>query len=442
MELDVIKQQTTWNDASNSINVNFSKIKQALALLEGANAGLNEEELIKFLKENGYATEADVVAQISSIVGGADSDYDTLLKIQLILQDNEVDLKNLKEKVDNIELDNGMFTWLDEEEHTTIFTEKNLVVSGDVSDGGTGEAVVGVTVIRINDDDYYDERGEGVIDISAAFGNIDIDIDLSEYYTKKEVNELIAGLQPEEEDDMFTWLDEDTIFTEHNLVVNGDVSDGGTGEAVVGVTGILIGEDVYYGEDGIVDLSAAIGSVDVNLSNYYTIAEIDGLLAEYQPFESAINVDNIGEQSVAYANLADKANKAYSLVNESDGEFIYLYDSDIYHVGDIIPEYNNEYFIGADVYFYKCVSANRFFAGATDNNLWLLAGSSGMKIIFGSADSCATVVDDRTRFAELGDDGLQLNVDLILGDTRISEFDNVVTLDGSLVVAGDVSSAT
>lgn len=440
MELDVIKQQTTWNDAANSINVNFSKIKQALALLEGADAGLNEEELIKFLEENGYATDAYVVAQISSIVGGADSDYDTLLKIQLILQGNEIDLKNLKEKVDNIETDNGMFSWLDEEERTTIFTEKNLVVEGDISDGGVGEAVVGVTIIRINDDDYYDESGDGIIDISAAFGNVDVD--LSDYYTKIEVDELIAGIQPDEDNNgMFSWYDEDTIVTEHNLVVNGDVSDGGTGEAVVGVTGILIGEDVYYGEDGIVNLSAALGNIDVDLSNYYTIAEIDGLLTAYQPSETAINVDNIGAQSVAYADLSDKANGAYSLVNKSGEEFIYLYDSDIYHVGNIFPESSNVYFIGADEYFYKCVSANRFFAGSANNNLWLLAGSNNdKKIIFGSADSCATEVDDRTRFAELGDEGLQLNVDLILGDTIISEADNIVSIGGSLIVDGDVAS--
>jgi hypothetical protein len=73
--------------------------------------------------------------------------------------------------------------------------------------------------------------------------------------------------------------------------------------------------------------------------------------------------------------------------------------------------------------------------------LWLLAGSyDGMKIIFGSADSCATDYSDRTRFAELGGDGLQLNVDLILGDTTISEYNNVVTIEGSLIVEGDVAS--
>jgi hypothetical protein len=187
--------------------------------------------------------------------------------------------------------------------------------------------------------------------------------------------------------------------------VNGDVSDGGTGEAVVGVTGILINGEVYYGEDGIIDLSAAIGNNNND------------------------------------ADLSDKANGAYALLNYNDEEVIYMNGDSIFHVGDIIPEYNNEYFIGADVYFYKCVSANRFFAGATDNNLWLLAGSdSGMKIIFGSADSCATKVDDRTRFAELGDEGLQLNVDLILGDTVISGYDNVVTIEGSLIVEGDVAS--
>lgn len=38
MELDIVKLQTTWNDAASSINANFSKIKQALTEYE-ATAG-------------------------------------------------------------------------------------------------------------------------------------------------------------------------------------------------------------------------------------------------------------------------------------------------------------------------------------------------------------------------------------------------------------------
>lgn len=297
----------------------------------------------------------------------------------------------------------NMFTWLDEDEHTTIFTDKNLVVGGDISDGGTGEAVVGVTGIRINGKDYYDEDWDGIIDISTALGNLN----LSNYYTKDEVNNLIAGLQPDEENDMFTWLDEEhtAIVAESSLIVKGDISDEGTGEAVVGVTGILINGDVYYGEDGIIDLSAAIGNNNND------------------------------------ADLSDKANGAYALLNYNDEEVIYMDGDSIFHVGDIIPEYNYNYYIGTDERYYKCVSSNGFFAGSTRNNLWLLAGSyDGMKIIFGSADSCETSFGDRTRFAELGGEGLQLNVDLILGDTVISGYDNVVTIEGSLIVEGDVAS--
>lgn len=39
MELDLIKLQTTWNDAASSLNTNFSKIKMALASLEGGGGG-------------------------------------------------------------------------------------------------------------------------------------------------------------------------------------------------------------------------------------------------------------------------------------------------------------------------------------------------------------------------------------------------------------------
>lgn len=189
MELDVIKQQTTWNDAANSINVNFSKIKQALALLEGADAGLNEEELIKFLEENGYATEAYVAAQISSIVGGADSAYDTLLEIQQILQGNEAsigtildeiakkaskdELKEVSDKVNDhetrisgLEEKSDMFHFVTDADGTTrIKTEYPLFSTMTIASGGKGEKGEGgggtgtVMAVEVNGEIYDAEDG-------------------------------------------------------------------------------------------------------------------------------------------------------------------------------------------------------------------------------------------------------------------------------------------
>lgn len=209
MELDVIKQQTTWNDASNSINVNFSKIKQALALLEGADAGLNEEELIKFLEENGYATEAYVAAQISSIVGGADSAYDTLLEIQQILQGNEAsigtileeiakkaskaELKEVSDKVDDhetrlgkLEEKNDMFHFVTDADGTTrIKTEYPLSSTKTIASGGKGEKGEGgggtgtVMAVKVNGEIHDAEDGI---------------VTLPDYPTKAEYDGKIAEL--------------------------------------------------------------------------------------------------------------------------------------------------------------------------------------------------------------------------------------------------------
>lgn len=62
MELENIKRNTTWNDASESINSNFSKIRQELLLL-GNKEGLTEAELEEFLTSNGYTKEEWVLAQ-------------------------------------------------------------------------------------------------------------------------------------------------------------------------------------------------------------------------------------------------------------------------------------------------------------------------------------------------------------------------------------------
>ena len=58
MELDIIKSQTTWNDAVGGINSNFAKIKAAFATVgTGGGGGLDEDELRLFLEQNGYTTE-------------------------------------------------------------------------------------------------------------------------------------------------------------------------------------------------------------------------------------------------------------------------------------------------------------------------------------------------------------------------------------------------
>ncbi len=188
-------------------------------------------------------------------------------------------LSALEDKVNELGGDSDdMFTWLDEE-HTAIVAESSLIIKGDVSDEGMGEAVVGVTGILINGDVYYGE--DGIVDLSEALGNLN----LSNYYTKDEVNNLIAGLQPEEEDDMFSWLDDDTILTEHNLVVNGDVSS--TAEAEGG-TSILPDLDDYATIDWVLENFYTIDDVNSMLSDVTSFGDVEDMLASYLPLDGGV----------------------------------------------------------------------------------------------------------------------------------------------------------
>jgi hypothetical protein len=45
MQLDIIKTQTTWNDAAASLNNNFSKVKQAIAMGGGSGSGIVDTEM-------------------------------------------------------------------------------------------------------------------------------------------------------------------------------------------------------------------------------------------------------------------------------------------------------------------------------------------------------------------------------------------------------------
>lgn len=63
MELDIIKNKTTWNDASGSINLNFQKLKHAIATLIAEGSGLDEQQLADYLMANGYTTKDWVLAK-------------------------------------------------------------------------------------------------------------------------------------------------------------------------------------------------------------------------------------------------------------------------------------------------------------------------------------------------------------------------------------------
>lgn len=92
MELEIIKTQTTWNDASQSINNNFVKIRQAILSLLSGGGGLDESQLEEYLSSNGYAKEVWVLAKkyLDAVaLGEYSSDFITVANGKITLKVDE-----------------------------------------------------------------------------------------------------------------------------------------------------------------------------------------------------------------------------------------------------------------------------------------------------------------------------------------------------------------
>lgn len=192
-----------------------------------------------------------------------------------------------------------------------VVIKNSLVVENDMSTGGEGNVTsVGITGVLIDSKEYKDVNSEGLLDLTEAFKNSGVSVDLSNYYTKEEVDKKIADLETgtvdlsnyytkEEvynkqetyskdevnelikggESDMFAWADEakTTIKTEKNLIVEGELSDSGVaGNVTVGISTIRIDSKDYTDtdRDGIIDLTDALKAFDFNLEDYATKAEV------------------------------------------------------------------------------------------------------------------------------------------------------------------------
>ena len=91
--------------------------------------------------------------------------------------------------------------WKIDEETGDLVTDrnvriaKNVIIGGDTSTGGTGEdpSVSGtVTGIRVDANTIL-EPTNGIVDMSDVLANLEVDVDLSDYYTKQETTSEIAS---------------------------------------------------------------------------------------------------------------------------------------------------------------------------------------------------------------------------------------------------------
>lgn len=211
MELEVIKQQTTWNDAAGSINSNFAKIRQAIVALQSEGVGFDEQQLAAYLVENGYITDTQLAQRLASYASKSDlealskefddflsgSDTDTIInkwkELETFLgglseSDNLAEILSTKadsealdavdEKVDSVsdrvaEIENGDYatkSYVDSENkkqpYFTVLGSAGDVdipsgggTSGGVTGGGstTGGSPVGAVRLRVVSDVLYVE---------------------------------------------------------------------------------------------------------------------------------------------------------------------------------------------------------------------------------------------------------------------------------------------
>lgn len=186
MELDTIKQQTTWNDAASSINSNFAKLMQAIASLQGGDGGFDENQLKEYLIENGYTTEEWIASQ-------------GFLTIESLVKA----LTTLEQLGD----------WFYKYDDSTIGTKFNLFSEQEISangiglGGGTsgggliqnvlGESSLGTVASEDNTTTFsayaIDSIYKRLVELEEnGGGGGNVDVDLSDYYTKDEVNGLFT----------------------------------------------------------------------------------------------------------------------------------------------------------------------------------------------------------------------------------------------------------
>lgn len=78
MELDIIKTDTTWNDAAASLNNNFGKVKQAIAMGggSGSGGGISQENADKrYIRKVVDNFDKDLTFAIADGIVGTDDEY-------------------------------------------------------------------------------------------------------------------------------------------------------------------------------------------------------------------------------------------------------------------------------------------------------------------------------------------------------------------------------
>lgn len=206
MTLEVIKSQTTWNDAASSINSNFAKLLQAILSSEGSGGGtggIDETQLAEYLINNGYTTEDWVKLQKYLKETDAAELYATIDSVEEIGGRVEaLEKLNIKDMFYCVKNEDG--------EIVSIGTKYDFFSEGEISangmnagSGGGGSTGGGLITSVLGKSAFGSVASE---DNSTTFNAFAIDslykrlvalegknVDLSGYYTSAQTDSAIAA---------------------------------------------------------------------------------------------------------------------------------------------------------------------------------------------------------------------------------------------------------
>lgn len=323
------------NEQDGKIHTDIGIVVHGNAIIEGDTssggegqdtpaAGLDEQAILDLLEREKYVTEDDIEGLIPDV------DLSEYAKTE----DVETAISEVGEEIDS--LSTLLLSMWHLDDNGNLVTDKqvliknNLIIDGDTSSGGEGEDTPsgGISGVKVNGVTYYDDNGDGVIDLGTISGGGGT-ADLSNYYTKAESDARylaqIGGI-----------IDSDSV---EPLILNTTASSVGLRLRINNIN------KTYFG------YSASVGTYMYNYgSGYYLGVGDDGIPYFHNGnYNTLIHSGNIGSYALTLGG----------------GEIS----------GLILPSAHNNYALGGWNQSFASIYANQFWSGAANNNLWLIGGS-------------------------------------------------------------------
>ena len=381
-EMDVVVEEIKLNDIAiagviktDGITVDIDHDKNNVmdlnvnVVIDGLNSSIVESQVVPYERvveindlspessyEKGFAASAKSVKKVKDSV---DSLGNTVNTNTSNISKVASDVNSLTRRVDRLSQGAGGEDlggiWYIDETTGNLVTDKqveiknNLIVEGDTASTGVGEdpgIVGGFLGVKVGEDEYKSVTPEGLLDMTDAFK--DLDVDLSDYYTKDEVNDKIPSLNgyakaeevnkaladKADKTDLDNYLlkkaesqtIEGDITIKGNLIVEGDTASGGEGEDP-GTTGIDEAQlKEYLDENKYITSDYAYSKQEINDKMFVTTATLANVIG---PLHGKI--DNKVDKSVLPSlatkeELEDVSGRVTNIENRKLATEVYVDD--------------------------------------------------------------------------------------------------------------------